>query len=180
MSLEGAEAACAHLSPIGNVARATPDLWSNESVQNVMLLGGMAPTVSLEHLAYATRVMNVALEKGTDTARALRDLYVASDANLDPQAYILRPDVAILLAGEIIAEPTPYLRTRKAAQAALACLRDAHARNVFTLSPVELKWLDKLSRQADTLPEDEVEFIAGILPQLEKEKVRLEEYGLTP
>ncbi len=35
---EGAEAACAHLSPIGNIAKAFPDLWSNESVQNVKLL----------------------------------------------------------------------------------------------------------------------------------------------
>jgi len=50
MALEGAEAACAHLSPIGNIAKATADLWSNESVQNIKLLGGMAPTVSVEQL----------------------------------------------------------------------------------------------------------------------------------
>jgi methanol--5-hydroxybenzimidazolylcobamide Co-methyltransferase len=50
VSLEGAEAACAHLSPIGNIARCVADLWSNESVQNVMLLGAAAPVVSLEQL----------------------------------------------------------------------------------------------------------------------------------
>ena len=50
MSGEGAEAACAHLSPVGNIARVTADLWSNESVQNVKLLGGMTPTVSVEQL----------------------------------------------------------------------------------------------------------------------------------
>jgi len=38
IALEGAEAACAHLSPIGNITKAVPDLWSNESVQNIKLL----------------------------------------------------------------------------------------------------------------------------------------------
>src|SRR5512146_734523 len=62
IALEGAEAAVAHLSPVGNVAKAVPDLWSNESVNNVKLLGGMAPTVSLEQLVYATRLMSTAAE----------------------------------------------------------------------------------------------------------------------
>jgi methanol--5-hydroxybenzimidazolylcobamide Co-methyltransferase len=178
MALEGAEAACAHLSPIGNIAKATPDLWSNESVQNVKLLGGMAPTVSLEQLAYATRLMNVALRKGPDAARSLRDWYVESDAYLDPQAYILRPEVAVWLAREVISETTPYLRTRRAAQAGLACLRDAHARGLLTLSTVELNWLERLSHQADSLPEDEGEFIAGVVASLEPGKVLLGEYGI--
>ena len=67
MAMEGAEAACAHLSPLGNIAKATADLWSNESVQNVKLLGGMAPTVSMEQLAYATRLMNQAAGAATPT-----------------------------------------------------------------------------------------------------------------
>ncbi len=64
ISLEGAEAAVAHLSPIGNIAKAVPDLWSNESVNNIKLLGGMAPTVSVEQLIYATRLMNSASSHG--------------------------------------------------------------------------------------------------------------------
>jgi len=44
ISMEGKTAACAHLSPIGNIASACADLWSNESVQNIKLLSGMAPT----------------------------------------------------------------------------------------------------------------------------------------
>jgi len=63
MAMEGAEAACAHLSPLGNIAKATADLWSNESVQNIKLLGGMAPTVSMEQLAYATRLLNQAARR---------------------------------------------------------------------------------------------------------------------
>jgi len=123
MALEGAEAACAHLSPIGNIAKATADLWSNESVQNIKLLGGMAPTVSLEQPADATRLMNVARSQGKATE--LRDWFVASDAALDPQAHGLRPDVALKLAARIVAEPTAYRRVRRAALVALEELRAA-------------------------------------------------------
>jgi methanol--5-hydroxybenzimidazolylcobamide Co-methyltransferase len=178
ISLEGAEAACAHLSPIGNIARAVPDLWSNESVNNVKLLGGMAPTVSLEQLVYATRLMNVASSKGPHAARTLRDWYSESDAGLDPQAFVLRPDVVLELAAEIISEPTPYLRTRRAAQCSLARLRLAGEQGELVYSKLEQRWLDRLSKSAEALPADEDEFIASILPTVDTSKVRLSEYGL--
>ena len=117
IAMEGAEAACAHFSPVGNIAKATADLWSNESVANIKLLGGMAPTVSLEQLTYASRLMNAAAAAGRELE--LRDMFVASDASLDPQAYILRPDVVLELAAEIVAEETPYLRVRRAAVSTL-------------------------------------------------------------
>ncbi|HEX9934409.1 MAG TPA: methyltransferase MtaB domain-containing protein, partial [bacterium] len=66
MSMEGKTAACAHMSPIGNIASAMCDLWSNESIQNIKLLGGMAPTVSLEQLAYDCRLMNRSLENQSE------------------------------------------------------------------------------------------------------------------
>ena len=178
IALEGAEAACAHLSPIGNIAKAVPDLWSNESVNNVKLLGAMAPTVSLEQLVYATRLMNTASSHGPAAARALRDWVTESDAALDPQAYVLRPDIVLDLSAQIIAEPTPYLRTRRAAQAALACLRQAAANGDLTYTNLERRWLDKLSRSADELPEDEQEFTATMISLVDKTKVRLEEYGI--
>ena len=59
-----------------------PDLWSNESVNNVKLLGAMAPTVSLEQLVYATRLMNTASSHGRAAARTLRDWWVESDAEI--------------------------------------------------------------------------------------------------
>lgn len=176
ISLEGSEAACAHLSPVGNIAKATADLWSNESVQNVKLLGGMAPTVSLEQLAYATRLMNTTLAEGHQAARTLQGWLVKSDTHFDPQAYVLRPDVVIHLAGEIIQEPTAYRRTRRAAQAALALLRQAHADGAFQLSKVEINWLNRLSRQADALPEAEDELIAQTLPNIDQSKIRLDQY----
>jgi methanol---5-hydroxybenzimidazolylcobamide Co-methyltransferase len=177
ISLEGAEAACAHLSPIGNITKALPDLWSNESVQNLKLLGGMAPTVSVEQLIYATRLMNVAASKDRHAALTLRDWWTESDAGYDPQAYVLRPDVVLSLAREIIAEPTPYLRTRRSAFATLECLRGASAAGALTFSRMEQRWLDRLSGLADDLPEQEDEFIAKMIQLVDPGKVRLDQYG---
>jgi methanol---5-hydroxybenzimidazolylcobamide Co-methyltransferase len=178
ITLEGSEAAVAHLSPIGNIAKAVPDLWSNESVNNIKLLGGMAPTVSLEQLVYATRLMNVASSKGPESARTLRDWWVESDAVYDPQAYVLRPDVVLRLSAEMMQESTPYLRTRRAALAVLEELRCAAAEGRVQSTKLEQRWLDRLTRQAEALPEDEEAFIASMRPTVEEDKVRLSEYGL--
>jgi methanol--5-hydroxybenzimidazolylcobamide Co-methyltransferase len=176
ISMEGAEAACAHLSAVGNIARATADLWSNESVANVKLLGGMAPTVSLEQLCYATRLMNAATERGH--ALMLRDLFVASDASLDPQAHVLAPDVVLELAAAIVQEPTPYRRVRRAALATLESLRGGHAAGGLALSKAERSWLDRLSAAADELPEDEQTLVESMSGALDSTKVRLDQYDL--
>jgi methanol--5-hydroxybenzimidazolylcobamide Co-methyltransferase len=178
IALEGAEAACAHLSQIGNIAKAVPDLWSNESVQNTKLLSANAPTVSMEQLIYATRLMNGATAKGKESALALRDLFIDSDSALDVQAYVLRPDVVLNLSKQIIAEPTAYLRTRTAVLATLDCFRKALDTGAITLSRVELRWLDNLSKQADSLPLSEEEFIEQMRPSLDMAKVNLSEYEL--
>ncbi|HEX3052522.1 MAG TPA: methyltransferase MtaB domain-containing protein [Aggregatilineaceae bacterium] len=178
IAMEGAEAACAHLSPLGNIARAAADLWSNESVNNVKLLGGMAPTVSLEQLAYAARLLNTASAHGPASALTLRDWLVESDAPLDPQAYVLRPDMVIQIAGEIIQESTPYRRTRRAALAALEVLRQGHASGAYTLPANEVNWLNRLSKAADRLPDDEQEFIDSMIERVDTEKVRLDQYDL--
>jgi len=176
MAMEGAEAACAHLSPLGNIAKATADLWSNESVQNIKLLGGMAPTVSMEQLAYATRLLNQAAQAGGATT--LRDWLVGSDMDKDPQAYVLRPDVVLKLAAAIVAEPTAYLRTRRAALAVLEALRQGHAEKEFSLSKPEANWLDRLSAQAEDLPADEGRFIEEMVAGADRDKVRFDQYGI--
>jgi methanol---5-hydroxybenzimidazolylcobamide Co-methyltransferase len=178
IALEGAEAAVAHSSPVGNIARAAADLWSNESVANVKLLGGMAPTVSLEQLVYATRLMNAATEAGA--SRALRDLFVASDAARDPQAFVLRPDVVVRLARQIVEQDGAYARTRVAANATLEALRRAEADGELSLPPRELKWLDRLSVAADSLPESETAFHGQLLPRVDRAKARLDQYDLEP
>lgn len=180
ISLEGSEAAVAHASPVGNIARATADLWSNESVQNVRLLGGAAPTVSLEQLAYSTRLMNAATQAGPHTALTLRDLYVASDTVYDPQAYVLRPDVVIDLSREIIAETTPYRRVRRAALATLERLRKGYSLGHFQLSAQEVSWLDRLSTQADQLPEAEEALNEQMTQIVDQGKIRLDQYDLAP
>jgi methanol--5-hydroxybenzimidazolylcobamide Co-methyltransferase len=178
MSGEGSEAACAHMSPVGNIARTTSDIWSNESVQNIKLLGGMAPIVSLEQLVYATRLLNTASSHGPDAALTLRDWYAESDVQFDPQAYVLRPDVVIRLAKEIIAEPTAYLRTRRAALATIIELRQAAERNEFILSAQDESWLELLSDQADELPEDENELIKSMVASVDNDKVLLDQYEI--
>jgi methanol--5-hydroxybenzimidazolylcobamide Co-methyltransferase len=178
MSGEGAEAACAHLSPVGNIARVTTDLWSNESVQNVKLLGGMTPTISIEQLIYATRLMNHASGQGPDAARMLRNWYADTDVRYDPQAYVLRPDVVLKLAGEIVKEPTGYARTRRAAQATFETLRSAYGAGEFILGKREMSWLNTLSEAADELPESEEQLIAQIAPTLDANKIRLDQYGI--
>ncbi|MHB1459916.1 MAG: methyltransferase MtaB domain-containing protein [Armatimonadota bacterium] len=178
ISMEGAEASVAHLSPIGNIPKAVCDLWSNESVQNLKLLGGMAPTVSMEQLTFSTRLMNVAISHGADSALTLRDWFSESDVKYDPQAYILRPDVVLKLASQIIEEPTAYGRVRRAALATLAELREAYDRNEFMLQGREVAWLDMLSDAADDLPETEAEIIEQQSKIADPKKVNLAEYGL--
>jgi hypothetical protein len=50
-----AEIAEGVLEPLGNVAAAAADLWSNESVQHIKLLSGMAPVAYYEQLEYDVR-----------------------------------------------------------------------------------------------------------------------------
>ena len=167
ISMEGRSAACAHLSPVGNISAAAADLWSNESVQNVKLLSGPAPTVSLEQLAYDARLMNEATRRGPEAARLLRDLHVDSDSRLDPQAYVLRPDVAVAIATHLVQTTGDYERGRLAAQLALAQMRQGHQNGDLLLDPRELEWLDTLSRQADALPETADELTAALRPDLD-------------
>jgi methanol--5-hydroxybenzimidazolylcobamide Co-methyltransferase len=96
----------------------------------------------------------------------------------DPQAYVLRPDVVLKLAAAIVAEPTAYLRTRRAALAVLEALRQGHAEKEFSLSKPEANWLDRLSAQAEDLPEDEGRFIEEMVAGADRDKVRFDQYGL--
>ncbi|MFB3787063.1 MAG: methyltransferase MtaB domain-containing protein [bacterium] len=178
ISMEGRSAACAHLSAVGNIAQAVCDCWSNESVQNLRLLSTFAPIVSLEHLAYDCRLANTASARSLDDARRLRDWLVDSDARLDPQAHVLRPDVVLRLSGEIMQEPAPYLRTRRAVQATLAELRRAHEADGLRIAPRELRWLARLEAEAASLPEREEDLLEEMLQTPLADKFLPDEYGL--
>jgi methanol--5-hydroxybenzimidazolylcobamide Co-methyltransferase len=177
ISMEGAAAACAHLSPIGNIAGAVCDCWSNESVQNVRLLSAFAPTVSMEQLAYDCRLKNVASAK-PGGALQMRDWLVESDAPRDPQAWVLRPDVVLSISKDIVAEPTPYLRTRRAVLSGIAELRRAYSAGELHIAPQETRWLDRFEKQAASLPESEDQFIKEMLIELADAAWIPSEYGL--
>ncbi len=178
ISMEGRTASCAHFSPLGNIAQAVCDCWSNESVANVRLLSGYAPEVSMEQLAYDCRLTNTALADSDAGARTLRDWLAVSDAVHDPQAYVLRPDVVLEIAGDLMEADTPYERTRRAARKTWSVLRDAAADGTLRLDSRETRWLERLGPAADALPDSESELFESILSELPEGSFLPAEYGL--
>lgn len=175
MSMEGKSAACAHLSPVGNIAGCYADLWSNESVQNIKLLAGMAPVVSMEQLIYDCRLMNTAARH--DDSLRLRNWFAESDARLDPQAFILTPDAVNALAEAIVRERDDYRRGTEAARTATRLLGEAASSGAMDLSEREQDWLSRIGETLADLPATSAEFIAAEQSKW-SELVRFEEYGL--
>jgi len=178
MAMEGRTAACAHLSPLGNIAAAACDTWSNESIQNIKLLGGMAPTCSLEQLIYDCRLMNEALADGPEAALLYRKWMVASDVQRDPQALVLAPESAIAIAQAIVAAPTDYAAGKAAALTALRLIRQARLDGRLKLPPREVPWLERLQSSLDSLPDDESRFIDLMMAQVDTTRFRAAEYEL--
>lgn len=178
ISMEGKSSACAHLSPLGNIAAAVADLWSNESVQNIKLLGGMAPTVSMEQLIYDCRLMNEASARGKNEALLLRDLLADSDSRFDPQAYVLRSDVVLEISKEIVKEKDHFSRTKAAALAAIEQLRKAVKQGKVLVEQRELTWLDTMESQIENIPQDEDEFIRQMIAENGSDKFVPEKYDL--
>lgn len=168
ISMEGKTAACAHLSHIGNVAACVADVWSNESIQHIKLFGGMAPTVSFEQLVYDCRLMNEAAGRGNETALLLRDLHADSDSRLDPQAYVLRPDVVLDISKELVKVNGHYPRAKKAALLAFNHIQKGHDKGELILNDRELMWLENLAATVEELPSDVNEFTQNIMGECEK------------
>lgn len=178
ISMEGKTAACAHLSPIGNIASACCDLWSNESVQNIKLLSGMAPTAYLEQLEYDARLMNQALIAGTVPSHILQQLLVASDVYTDPQALILSPENVIRISKELVKGDSYVANAKNGALAALDIIDEALASGQMKLSEIELAYLPILRDELSDIPENESDFIEMMLPLLDQSKFIMAEYGL--
>ncbi len=162
LSMEGKSAACAHFSPVGNIAAAMCDLWSNESVQLVPLLSGSAPEAFTEVLTYDCRLMNEALERGQE--KTLRDLFVSSDVYRSPQALVLSPEAAVAIASAIVGEEDDYRRTINAGLAAAALIRDAVDASTLSLSSGERRWLDRIESALAALPREEGELRECTIP----------------
>ena len=178
MAMEGKTAACAHFSPLGNIAAATCDTWSNESVQNVKLLAGMAPTCYVEQLIYDCRLMNLAIADGRDAALLYRKWMVASDAALDPQAYVLTPENCIAIAQAIVAAPDYYQAGKAAALTAIRLLREGLADGRVKIAQRELPWLDTMQDAVEGLPAKEDDFINQMMPLVDTTKFVAKDYDL--
>jgi methanol---5-hydroxybenzimidazolylcobamide Co-methyltransferase len=178
MAMEGKTAACAHLSPLGNIAAATCDTWSNESVQNIKLLGGMAPTCYLEQLIYDCRLMNEALADGREAALLYRKWMIASDVFRDPQAYVLSPDSAVTIAQAIVAAPDHFQAGQAAARAALRLIRQGYRDGSLKLVSREVPWLDRIEKMLDTVPADETTFVAQMLGEVDTTRYVAADYEL--
>jgi len=175
IAMEGKSASCAHFSPVGNVAAAMCDLWSNESVQNVRLLSGSAPEAYLELLAYDCRLFNAALQSGTPSA--YQQLLVDSDARLSPQAYVLTPGSTLRIASAIVGQRGHYAMTLAAAREAVALLEEAKTAKELALNDRETEWLARIGGSLASLPSSEGEMIL----QMEERYGHLyarESYGL--
>ncbi|MDS1030187.1 methyltransferase MtaB domain-containing protein [Bacillota bacterium LX-D] len=156
ISMEGRTSACAHSSTVGNIVGGMCDLWSNESVANTRLLGGMAPTVYTEQLIYDCRLFNTASELGK--AIELRDIFVESDSKYDPHAYIMNPKVVLDLSKQIVKGKTAFERTKIAAAATIDVLRKGYKAGELLLADREVKYLDVLEKQLAGVPDDEEKF----------------------
>jgi methanol--5-hydroxybenzimidazolylcobamide Co-methyltransferase len=152
--MEGRGATYAHLSPIGNVAAVSADLWSNESIEIGRTLSGSTVVASFEQLAYDCRLMNVARERdGEEGARKMRDWMAASDASLDPQAWVLTPEFSVEIAKIIAAAPDDYTAARKSAVFAIESIAEAVQQDRLALPEQEEIWLDAVKSGLDDLPD---------------------------
>jgi len=177
ISMEGKTSACAHLSPIGNIASACADLWSNESVQNIKLLSGMAPTAYLEQLEYDVRLMNQSLITG-NTRLVLQQLLVASDVYTDPQALVLSPENVIRISKELIKGDSYVANAKNGGIAALDIIEEALESGKMQLPKMETDYLSVLRDELNSIPNNESDFIAMMLPIIDQSKFIPSEYGL--
>ncbi|MDR1224553.1 MAG: hypothetical protein LBL07_16995 [Tannerella sp.] len=178
ISMEGKTAACAHLSPVGNIASACTDLWSNESVQNIRLLSGMAPTAYLEQLEYDVRLMNEALREGDLPTRTLQHLLVASDIYTDPQALVLAPESVIRISQAMVKNDSYVANARDGALVALDIMEEAIRSGQMVLSEMETAYLGTLRDELNGIPDSESDFIEMMMPLLDTSKFIPSEYGL--
>ncbi len=178
ISMEGKTAACAHLSPVGNIAAACADLWSNESVQNVKLLAGMAPTIYLEQLEYDTRLMNQAIKGGEEAMLGLQRLFVNSDIYFDPQAFILAPKNVIEISKAIVSGDNYVSSTTKGCLKAIDLIENAIRDGVLMHDEKEDEWMKMLKEDINAIPNNESDFVEQVLPTIDQSKIILSEYGI--
>ncbi len=177
ISMEGKTSACAHLSPVGNVTAAAADLWSNESVQNIKLLSGIAPVAYYEQLEYDVRLLNEAKRSGEHEALILQKLLVNSDIRFDPQALVLAPESVIRISKEIIKGKNYIEATVFGCLESIKIINEALSEGSLKLDEKELIWIDMLQHDISEIPLVEDKFIEMMLPLVENQIIP-SEYGI--
>ena len=175
ISMEGKSSSCAHFSHLGNIAAATADLWSNESVQNVRLLSGSAPEAFLELLAYDCRLMNTAIKN--NEALKLRDWLIESDAPLNVEAFILKPESVIEISKSVINVSGSYNQTKASVSTAFDIIKKAINTKKVIISENELNWIGRIESELANIFETEessIEYLKSNYGNL----FNLESYGL--
>ncbi len=154
---EGKNATCAHSDLMGNLACATVDAWSNESVYNREEMGGPTPGVWLQSLGYECALMNTATKIGKEND--LRDMYTLADKYRDPQSLVLAYDNAYRIGEAIVADGEDiYLRARAAALTACDIINEAVDLKRMYLTRFERDSLDSAQKTIEQLPEDQDKF----------------------
>jgi len=163
MSLEGKTAACAHSSLIGNIVCAVCDLWSNEQVENIRLFGGYGPEVFLEILYYDTKILNKGIRIGKQ--QELKTILIESDKYVDPQAYILSPEVACEIGNSIVSDNSELSRAVSCGIKASSLIIGEEKLN---LSKSEKRFLETAKTKLDDIysnPEKKVEQALSLYEQ---------------
>jgi methanol--5-hydroxybenzimidazolylcobamide Co-methyltransferase len=153
-------------------------MWSNESVQNIKLLSGMAPTAYYEQLEYDARLMNEAIKEGKQSILNLQRLFVNSDMYHDPQALVLAPEVVIAVSKEIV-KGTNYIdATVRGAMKGLDIIEEAVNSGKLKLEKRETVWIESLRNDIASIPTDESAFVEEMNAEIEPGKYLPAEYGL--
>jgi methanol--5-hydroxybenzimidazolylcobamide Co-methyltransferase len=122
--------------------------------------------------------MNLALKEKNGLALKYRNMLIESDANFDPQAYILKPEIVMELSRKIIQKKTPYEMTLTAVKETLELLKTAVDKGDIKLNETETRWLSILCMQLDGIPGDEKTMIEMMMDGVYADKFIPEEYGL--
>ena len=122
--------------------------------------------------------MNEATKRGNDTRVLMRDLLADSDSRLDPQAYVLRPDVVLDISNELVKYTDHFSRTKAAALITIDKLRKAIDNKEVIIPEREETWLDTLEAQLDMVPTDEQQFINEMVEENSSDKFIPKKYDL--
>jgi methanol--5-hydroxybenzimidazolylcobamide Co-methyltransferase len=138
----------------------------------------MAPTCSMEQLAYDVRLFNEAIADGPVAAGFLQRWLVRSDIGLDPQALVLAPESAVQIGREIVGAPNPYRAGVAAGLAAIDLIADAYKDKRLQIPEREVCWLDSIQSALYDLPEDETEFVDTMMDVVDRTTFRPSDYEL--